>query len=70
MLTLGDVHFKGAVGYWLSSKAHMDGVWPFLYGVVGATEDVITLVFQKNFHSVVFILRVNDDHTNISSPST
>lgn len=70
LLTFGDVHFKGAVGYWLPSKAHMDGVWPFLYRFVGASEDVITLVFQKNFHSVVFILRVNDNHTDISSSST
>lgn len=70
MLTLRDLHFKWAVGYWLPSKAHMDGVRSFLQRFVGATEDVITLVFQNNFHGVVFILRVNNNHTNISSPST
>lgn len=45
MITLGDVHFKGAVGYGLPSKGHMDGVRPLLKRFVGATEHVITLVF-------------------------
>jgi len=45
MITLRDVHFKGAVGYGLSSKSHVDGVRPLLNRFVGATEDVITLVF-------------------------
>lgn len=68
-LTLRDVDIERAFGDLLASKQHVDGVRALQHRAIGTTENTVALIFQDEFHSVLFTLRINDDHADVTSTS-
>lgn len=69
-LTFCDVDSVGALGDLLASKQHTDGVGPLHHGPVGTTENTVPFVLQDELYCVLFTLRVDDDHADITIAST
>lgn len=69
-LTLCDVDNERTLGDLLACKQYMDGVRPFQHRTIRATENAVTLILQDELHCVLFALRINDDHTDITVTST
>lgn len=69
-LTLCNVDCERTLGDLLASKQHMDGVRPLQHRTIGATENTVTLILQDELHCVLFALRIDDDHTDVTITST
>lgn len=69
-LTLCDVDNEWALGDLLVRKQNVDGVRPFQHRTIRATENAVALILQDELHGVLFALRINDDHTDVTITGT
>lgn len=69
-LTLCDVDNEWALGDLLACKQNVDGVRPFQHRTIRATENAVALILQDELHGVLFALRINDDHTDVTITGT
>lgn len=69
-LTLCDVDNEWALGDLLARKQYVDGVRPFQHRTVRAAEHTVALILQDELHCVLFALRIDDDHADVTITGT
>lgn len=69
-LTLSDGDSVGALGDFLLRKQDVDGVGAFQHRTVSAAEHAVALILKDELHRVLFALRIDDDHADVSISST
>lgn len=69
-LTLSDVDSVRALGDFLLCKDDVDGVGAFKHRTISAAEHAVALILQDELHRVLFALRIDDDHADVSISGT
>lgn len=69
-LTFSDVDSVRALGDFLLCKQNVDGVRAFQHRTVRAAEHAVALILKDELHRVLFALRIDYDHTDVSISCT